>query len=147
MGIAGSNFVGPFGNYFWLIHYNLVSIGLCYAFIRDALNDLNGDAYYYRYYPKDYISPRKWMSKLFRIRKNKILIWAFIQLYFAIGALLLGPALSIILYFSEGDFNYALKLAGIEYLYCVIYIIIRFIHYLKSEIAKKSYIKEHPKRK
>ena len=147
MGTAGSNLAGTFWDYFWLIHYNLVSIALCYAFIRDALRDLHGDAYYDRYYTKDYISPRKWMRKLFGIRKNKILIWAFIKLYLAIGTLLLGPALCIILYISNGDFNYALKLAGIEYSCCIIYIVLQFIYYLKSETAKKSYIKERPREK
>lgn len=56
-----------------------------------------------RYYPKHYITPKRWIRNIFHIKKHKILRYLYFELLLSLFFLALGPLNIVICVAVDGD--------------------------------------------
>lgn len=124
---------------FFLIYYNGWACVSIYMFLKMAKEHLQESAKYDEFFPKDYVKPKRWMQKILCTHKKSITIWAYISLYMGILGVILGPIMYLIFLNSNRDFLFGAYLAIYQLAYYSICLCgVRFIIYIKNEIAEKS---------
>lgn len=73
------------------------------AFRLDAGREIEKNGISFRYYPKHYIAPKRWIRNLFHIKKHKIPRYLYYELLFSLFFLMLGLFNIVVCIVTDGE--------------------------------------------
>ena len=86
-----------------LCFFAVIAFQAFLAFRLDAGREIEKNGISLRYYPKHYITPKRWIRNIFHIKKHKIPRYLYFELLLSLFFLALGPLNIVICVAVDGE--------------------------------------------